>query len=152
MVQVGVSNASVVLGGVVFCHVVRAVEEAFAPDDIKLVLFDAVANPIEPHVDCLGPLLFDSVVGYARGGGVISNDRGGRLGMSQFFETDPDGARFLGIVEDGSKFAFGSRGDNFFQGLAWDVDGTIWTSAEGRGVGFTQEMKPSPARPSFRLR
>ena len=84
----------------VFGEVVSLVEAAFFPVDVELTLADAVADPIKPHVDGLGALLFDGVIGDAGGGAVVSLDRRRWLGMAKFFEACAQWAGFLGVVED----------------------------------------------------
>ena len=44
---------------VVFCGVVAKVNGARGPVDMELPLIDAVAEPIEPHVNGFGTVLFD---------------------------------------------------------------------------------------------
>ena len=46
-------------------EVVGLVEAAFLPEDMKLPLANAVADPVKAHVNCLGSLLFDGVIGDA---------------------------------------------------------------------------------------
>ena len=43
----------VMAGAVVFSEVVRKIHRTGCPVDVELALFDAVAKPIETHVDCL---------------------------------------------------------------------------------------------------
>ena len=54
------------------------------PMDDKLVLGDAVADPIEAHVDSFGSALFDGVVGYALGTFIVGDDGSGRLRVAHF--------------------------------------------------------------------
>jgi hypothetical protein len=71
-----------VRGQMVFREIIRAVETAFFPTNYKLALADTIANPVKVHVNGLGSFLFDSVVGNAGGGAVVSLDGGGGLGVA----------------------------------------------------------------------
>ena len=54
-----------------FGVIVGDVDVAGCPEDVELVLFDAVAYPVETHVHCTAAALFDSVIGNAIGAGVV---------------------------------------------------------------------------------
>ena len=69
-------------------EIVRTIEDAFFPVDVKLALADSVADPIETHIDCLGALLFDGVVGNAGSSAIVGNDGRGRLRMAELFEAE----------------------------------------------------------------
>ena len=58
-----------------------------SPVDQKFSLVDAVAHPIESHVDGLGAALFDRGVGDAGGAGIVGLYWGGRLRVAQVFEN-----------------------------------------------------------------
>ena len=83
----------------VFCEIISTIEAAFLPVDVKLSLSDAIADPIEAHVDGLGSFLFDGVIGDAAGSAIVSLEWCGWLWVSQFFECDTHGAGFLAVVE-----------------------------------------------------
>jgi hypothetical protein len=70
-----------------FAEVVGFVATTFCPVNVKLALADAVADPVEAHVNGLGAFLFDGVVGDAGGGAVIGLYGGGRLGVAEFFKA-----------------------------------------------------------------
>ena len=82
-----------------FGEIVGAVRVAFAPINLKLALADAVADPIETHVDGFGAFLLDSVSGNAAGGTIVGGHGCCRLGMPHFLESDAQWAGFLSIVE-----------------------------------------------------
>ncbi len=67
---------------VVLGEVIGFVGSTQSPKDVILALVDTITDPIELHVNGLGPFLFDVVIGNAGGSGVVSLNRGGRLGMS----------------------------------------------------------------------
>ena len=54
--------------------------------DSKLRLSDAITDPMEAHVDGLGPLLLDAVGGNADGARVVAHDDGGSLGIAHVGE------------------------------------------------------------------
>ena len=83
----------------VFSEVVSFVGTAFVPKDMEFSLVDTIADPIKMHVDCLGSFLFDGVLGDARSSTIVSLDRSGRLGMTQFFKSCVNGTGLLAIVE-----------------------------------------------------
>ena len=58
-----------------------------SPVDQKFSLVNAVADPVEMHVDGLGAALFDCLVYDAGGAGVVGLNRGGRLRMAQIFKN-----------------------------------------------------------------
>ncbi len=47
----------------ILCHVVGDVFFCRDIYDAELILADAIANPMKPHIDCLAVLLLDGVVG-----------------------------------------------------------------------------------------
>ena len=49
-------------------------------------LSDAITDPMEAHVDGLGPLLLDAVGGNADGARVVAHDDGGSLGIAHVGE------------------------------------------------------------------
>ena len=107
---------------------------------------DAVTDPVEMHVDGLGAFLLDGVICDASRGGIIGDDRSQRLGVSEFFEANANGAGFLGIVENGGQFSFSGGRYNFFEDLTRDVNRPVWVRNESVGVAFTKEVEPGPAR------
>ena len=99
--------------GVVFGKIIGAIEDALFPVYNKLSLSNAVADPIETHINGFGTFLFDNVIGNSVGSTVVGLDRCGWLGIPQFFEGDANRAGFFAIVEECSKFRFRGTGDNF---------------------------------------
>ena len=55
--------------------------DAFHPRNLKLPLPHPVANPMKAHVDGLGVLRFDVVVGEAHSEGVVHEDGGAGEGL-----------------------------------------------------------------------
>ena len=83
----------------VFGKIVGLVESAAAPVDEELALANAVANPVEAHIDSLGAPLFHRVVGNTSCGVIVCDNGCRGLWVSKFFETDAEGACLLAIVE-----------------------------------------------------
>jgi len=48
---------------VMFCKIISQVVSARGPEDIEVALLSSVANPVEPHVDRSGSLLFAGSIG-----------------------------------------------------------------------------------------
>jgi hypothetical protein len=72
---------------VMFAEIVSAIGCAGFPKYVELFLADAVADPIETHVNGLGVFLLDGIVGQSSGGGVVSLEWRGRLLVSEFLES-----------------------------------------------------------------
>ena len=68
------SLADVMARRMVLSEVIRLVGQARLPVDSELALLDSVADPVEPHVHCLGAFCLDCVVGDAAGRGVVCLD------------------------------------------------------------------------------
>ena len=87
--------------GVMFAKIIGVILIAWAPIDKELALGDAVSDPVESHVNCLGLSLFHRVQGKAHRYFVISLDWSGWLGMSHFGEGCSDGTCLSRIVVQG---------------------------------------------------
>jgi hypothetical protein len=88
-----------IFGRMMLCEIIGAVSRAAPPIDMVLVLPDAVSNPIESHIHGFGSFLFYRFVGDATGRAVVSDHRGGRLFVAQFFDGDAKWCSFFAIVE-----------------------------------------------------
>ena len=80
------AHALVMGCGMMFCEVVCKIFTSRSPKDMKLVLVNAIAYPVEAHVNGFGALLFDVVVCNPCCGGVINLNWSGGLRMSHFFQ------------------------------------------------------------------
>jgi len=69
---------------VVLSEVIGFVGGTQMPEDVILALANAILNPVEMHVNGLGVLLLDVVIGNTSGSGVVCLNRGGGLGMAKF--------------------------------------------------------------------
>ena len=58
------ADRSMVFGRVMFGKIISPVVLTWMPVDSKLILFNAVLDPVKAHVNCFAALLFDAVVGY----------------------------------------------------------------------------------------
>jgi hypothetical protein len=63
----------------------------------NLALAHTISKPIPAHVHGFRPFLLHSVIGKARGGGVVYLKRGWPLRVPQFFECRDYGNRVLAI-------------------------------------------------------
>lgn len=106
-------------------EIVGSVGFAGPPVNVELFLADTVAHPIISHVDCLGALLFDGVVGNSGGSAIVGDHGGGWLGVAEFFKADTGWTGFFGVEEEGSQFGFSRRGLHFVHNLAENVDGAV---------------------------
>ena len=95
-------------------EVVSKVICAFSPVNSELTLVDAVSDPVEPHVDCLGSSLFYCAIGDASGAGVVCLDWRSWLGMSHVDEGGSDGGCIFSVHEECSKFYFCGGGEDGF--------------------------------------
>ena len=97
--------------------------------DLELALGNAVAEPVEAHVDGFGLVLIDGVVEDTIGGAVFGSDRGRGLFVSQFNEGDLVWDCCTGIEVAYIDFRFSSEGEDILHD-----DGN---SAEGGVEEFT---------------
>ena len=95
-------------------EIIGLVDAAFAPINEKLSLSNAIANPIEAHVDGFGASLLDGIVSDTTCSAIVGLDGRCRLDMSQFFECNPHGTNFFGVMKNAGNFGFSCTGDNFF--------------------------------------
>ena len=123
--EISRSHGDMVFGGMMFGEVISAVSGAAPPIDMVLFLSDAVADPIKAHVHCFGVLLLHGFVGDAAGGAVVSDHRGGRLGVPQFFQGDAEGRAFFAVVKEGGEFSLSCAGKDFTHDFAGDTDGAV---------------------------
>ena len=128
---------------VVLGPVVGMVFRSLAPMDTELALSDAIADPVEAHVDGFGLALFDAIIDDAIGHFIIRLDGRGRLGMSQSLQCVADGAGFPGIVEEAGNFGFGGGREYLAHDAAQDVNGTIGLPV-GLGICFAAEVEVAP--------
>ena len=108
---------------------------ALAPCDGELTLTDAVADPMETHVDGFGAVEFDAIIGHADSAGVVAEDVRGGLWVA---ESDGDcsepGANASEHVEAGV-LTLSDRSDNDVKDAAVNVDGAVDV---GRFVGVAK--------------
>jgi len=118
--------------------VVRKIANARPPLDDELTILDAILEPIEMHVNCFGPFLFDSSIEDAAGDTVVSWDDSGQLGPSHFMEGLLEGGSGLGIDECRAGLGFGGRREDIAHDASEDMEGSIERRSEAMefvGVG-----------------
>jgi len=59
---------------VMFGEVVGEVDGTGCPEHVELALVNAIAEPVEAHVDCLRSVLFDCGIHDSIGGAVIGSN------------------------------------------------------------------------------
>ncbi len=93
-----------------FGEKIRDVAETGNEEDAEMVLANAVPKPVKTHVQRLGHLEIDAVVGEAYGDLVITKYRGWRLGVAHVFQyfalVRGDASR----SEDSGVLSFGDEG------------------------------------------
>ena len=79
LVQVDWAHCAVVLGRVVLGVVVSEIIRSGLPENLELVLADAISHPVEAHIHGFGSFLFDCVIDDAVGTRVVGLNGCGRL-------------------------------------------------------------------------
>ncbi len=76
------------------------------PKNTELFLVYAIADPVEPHIDCLGPLLLDGAIHDAGRRRVVGSYGSRWLRVPHFMECDPEYCAIFCIVEQPTDFGF----------------------------------------------
>ena len=87
--------------------VVGHVSGPWSPEDMKLILFDAILHPVESHVNGFRSYLFALFIGNRHRCGIVNLDWSGRLGVAKFVKNIADIDSFLAIVKEGTNFGVG---------------------------------------------
>ena len=112
IVNINLTNLTVMLYRVCFCEKVGEVHGSWLPLYAKVSLFHAVADPVKAHVDGLGVFLFHSVERETDGALVVAGDERGWLGITELGERDAERLGFRCDGEECSVFSFCGRSDN----------------------------------------
>ena len=88
--------------------VIGEIAEARVPVDEEMALLGAVSDPKVAHVHSFGTLLLDSVVDDAGSSSVVGAHGCAWLRVAKFFESGANGFCFLAVVEEPTKFRFGT--------------------------------------------
>ena len=102
----------VMRGSMMFGNVVRQVSCAWAPVYMELFLVYSILNPVESHINSLGLLNLDVVVGNATSRRIVDLDWCWSLLVSHFIEGCTEHGCFFHVCEESSGFGFIGRGDN----------------------------------------
>ena len=81
-VEIRGADCTMMRSWIMFSKTVGLVGGTSVPVSIKLTLANAIADPIETHVNSFGAFLFDRVVGDTGGGSVVSDEDCGWLRMA----------------------------------------------------------------------
>jgi hypothetical protein len=84
----------VILGVIIY-----KIEFSRGPIDMELVLLDPIADPVEAHINGLGPLLFYGAIDDAISCGIVGAKRRGWLLVSEFDQRCAEGHGLLSIVK-----------------------------------------------------
>ena len=93
-----------------FGEIVSEVVAAAAPVNIEVALLDAVLDPVEAHVDCLGATLLHGLVGDSGCTRVVSLHRSGALWVTHVDECGTKGGSIFAVEEKGAEFGFSGAG------------------------------------------
>jgi hypothetical protein len=104
---------------------VGLVEGTLVPQSVELPLSDPATHSVELHAHCLGPFLFDGIVGDASCHVVVSFNDGRGLWAAHLLEHCSDRAGFLAAAEEGTKFGLSRAGDNLVRDGTKSVDGSV---------------------------
>ena len=105
--------------------VVRPVLGAGVPVKATLSLTFRTEKPVEASIHRLHLLLDDGVVDDSVSSGVVSLDRGGRLGPSHFDQCLTERDHFIGGDFDATKFSFRGGGHDKLDNLDDGENGSI---------------------------
>ena len=108
-----------------FGVVVGDIDVAGGPENVEVVLADAVADPVETHVHGATAFLFDRVVGNTGSTGIVGLHWCCWLGVPH---GDENGAEHFGIftvVKKCTEFGFGGGGHDIGHDDAVDMYGSV---------------------------
>ena len=104
---------------------------ALTPLDDELALTDAVADPVEAHVDGFGTVELDSVDGDTDSTGVVTENDGGGLGIAECGSNSAKPRACAGEGVEAGVFTLGDRSDDHIKDAAMDVHGAVDMSGRG---------------------
>ena len=81
----------------VFGEVISSIKSPSLPNDPKLLLSDAILNPMKTHVHSFGMLLLDGVLCNTQGGRIICVNGCGRLLVAHICKGVTDGGGSFSI-------------------------------------------------------
>ena len=94
----------------VFGEIVGEIGFSGCPENLEVSLFDAIAYPVETHVDGPGALLVDGIVGDSAGGRVVGLNGRGVLWISHFVERGAKDFAFIRVDAEACDFGSGCSG------------------------------------------
>jgi hypothetical protein len=109
-----------------------------------LLLFDAVADPVKPHVHSFGAVLFYFVVCNPVSRGVVCSDFSWVLFPSEvLLEGVSDDGSFFSVDEEAGKLSFGGRSNDMTEDAGGIQDGSIVFFICGSGGLFPTKKCPA---------
>ena len=112
-------------GAMVFGEVVSNIHRTGCPVYVKLALFNAVAKPIETHVNCLRAILSDGGVHYTVCGAVVGSHGCRGVWVAKFNESDTHWYCLICAFEKRANLCFRCRGEDVLEDLCDDMNGTV---------------------------
>ena len=105
------------------------------PCDSELALANSVADPMEAHVDGLGAVELDTVIGHADSAGIVAENECRWLGVAESCSNCAEPGTGSSKHVEAGVLALGDGGYNDVKDAAVDVDGAIDV---GRSVGVAK--------------
>lgn len=81
-------------------EVIRQVEDALVPINVKMTIGNAILDPKVPHGHGFGAPKLDGTIGDAGCGGIVGLDGSGALGMTKFIKGDTNRFSIASIVKN----------------------------------------------------
>jgi hypothetical protein len=131
--------------GMVLGELIGEIVFTGTPMNNELALLDSIADPVESHVDCFGPALFDCFVGNASGTGIVGLVWCGCLWMAHFLECNTEWDTVASVVEHGAEFCLGGRCHDVPHNGADSVNGAVVWWRCGVGVWYCLRVRRSGA-------
>ena len=117
------------------------------PVEVKLLLSNAIFEPVVTHVKGFRLFHADLSMENAVSSGIVSLKWSSRLRMAHFNESSAYGNCLLGIEKEAAGFSFRGRGSNCAYSFAENMDGTvelgIWRQAGCTGEVGQEKMASS---------
>ena len=118
-------KSAMVGSAVVLGRVVGKIYGAGGPVDVELSLVGAVSEPVEPHIDGFGAVLFDGRVDDSVCSAVVGAEGRRWLWVSEFSECCSEWDSVAGVHVESTDFGFGGGSKYHLHDLGEDGDGSV---------------------------
>jgi hypothetical protein len=95
------------------------------PLDTEVFLNHVVLDPMISHINGPGALLFDGVICYAIGGGIIGDNGGGWLGVAHAVKGSAHDCAIFAVDKEGPLFGLGCSRGNVPKNSRWIENGAV---------------------------